>query len=279
MTVGEGTGSSPTFAAVRYAVDQLMRFAGLQLLSCLFPGMLFAGLAVAKVVELPIADYDALLVYCLVLTFGFWALRLETWREVLMIFGFHALGLGLEIFKVHQGSWLYPGGALTKVAGVPLFSGFMYAAVGSYICQSWRRLDLRVDHYPAASTTVVALLIYANFFTHHWIRDLRLPLAVALIAVLRRCWVHYTVAGVRHRMPLAVSFLLIGFFLWLAENGATFLGAWNYPDQLEVWQAVHADKLGAWALLVSMSFVLVATVKSQEGRLYAHPGPPHVTTE
>lgn len=279
MTVGEGTGSSATFAAVRYAVGQLMRFAGLQLLSCLFPGMLFTGLAVARVVELPIADYDALLVYCLVLTFGFWALRLETWREVLVIFGFHALGLGLEIFKVHQGSWLYPGGALTKVAGVPLFSGFMYAAVGSYICQSWRRLDLRVDHYPAASTTVVALLIYANFFTHHWIRDLRLPLAVALIAVLRRCWVHYTVAGVRHRMPLALSFLLIGFFLWLAENGATFLGAWNYPDQLEVWQAVHADKLGAWALLVSMSFVLVATVKSQEGRLYAHPGPPHVTTK
>lgn len=279
MTVGEGTGSSATFAAVRYAVDQLMRFAGLQLLSCLFPGMLFAGLVVARVVELPIADYDALLVYCLVLTFGFWALRLETWREVLVIFGFHALGLGLEIFKVHQGSWLYPGGALTKVAGVPLFSGFMYAAVGSYICQSWRRLDLRVDHYPAASTTVVALLIYANFFTHQWIRDLRLPLAVALIAVLRRCWVHYTVAGVRHRMPLALSFLLIGFFLWLAENGATFLGAWKYPDQLEVWQAVHADKLGAWALLVSMSFVLVATVKSQEGRLYTHPGPPHVTTK
>jgi uncharacterized membrane protein YoaT (DUF817 family) len=40
---------------------------------------------------------------------------------------------------------------------------------------------------------------------------------------------------------------------------------------------VHASKLGAWALLVSMSLVLVATVKAQEGRLYHVPGEPHVT--
>lgn len=35
-----------------------------------------------------------------------------------------------------------------------------------------------------------------------------------------------------------------------------------------MWQVVHAAKLGAWALLISMSFVLVASVKSLEGRLY-----------
>jgi hypothetical protein len=31
---------------------------------------------------------------------------------------------------------------------------------------------------------------------------------------------------------------------------------------------VHPAKFGAWALLVSMSFVLVASVKLLEGRLY-----------
>jgi hypothetical protein len=31
---------------------------------------------------------------------------------------------------------------------------------------------------------------------------------------------------------------------------------------------VHPAKFGAWSLLVSMSFVLVASVKSMEGRLY-----------
>src|SRR6266498_4141225 len=71
----------------------------------------------------------------------------ETWREVAVIFGFHLVGLGLELFKVRIGSWQYPGDAVTKIGGVPLFAGFMYAAVGSYICQAWRRFDLRVSGY------------------------------------------------------------------------------------------------------------------------------------
>lgn len=262
---------------VRRLATQLLRFAWLELQACVFPIGVFLGLALAFVVPLPVARYDALLAWCLALTFGFWALGLETWREVLVIFGFHALGLGLEIFKVHQGSWLYPGDAVTMVAGVPLFSGFMYAAVGSYICQAWRRLDLRVSRYPPVPTTLVAVGIYANFFTHHWIVDLRLVLALAGLFVLRRCMVHFTVGDARYRMPLAFSFVLIGTFLWLAENAATLLDAWNYPGQVDVWEAVHAAKLGAWALLVSMSFVLVASVKAQEGRLYHVPGEPHVT--
>ncbi|HET7303826.1 MAG TPA: DUF817 domain-containing protein [Segeticoccus sp.] len=252
----------------RFAALQLARFGWQQALSCLFPAGVFLGLALSRVVPLPVPRYDALLVWCLLLTVGFWVVGLETWREVLVILGFHLIGLALELFKVHVGSWVYPGGAWTKVGGVPLFSGFMYAAVGSYICQAWRRLDLRVSGWRPVPTTLVAVAIYANFFTHHWLADLRLLLAAALLVVLRRCVVHYTVGPRRYRMPLALSFLLIGLFLWLAENGATFLDAWNYPDQVDVWQAVHVQKLGAWALLVSMSFVLVTTVKSQEGRLY-----------
>jgi len=259
---------------IRRLTSQLLRFGWLEVQSCVFAIGVFAGLAVAYAVPLPIARYDFLLLWCLALTFGFWVIGLETWREVLVIFGFHALGLALEIFKVQQGSWLYPGDAVTMVAGVPLFSGFMYAAVGSYICQAWRRFDLRVSHYPAAATTVVAVGIYANFFTHHYIVDLRVLWAAVGLWVLRRCQVHFTVGDARYRMPLALSFLLIGFFLWLAENAATFLDAWNYPGQVDVWEAVHASKLGAWALLVSMSFVLVATVKAQEGRLYHVPVSP-----
>ena len=60
------------------AVAQAGRFIWLEALSCLFPTCVFLGLGVAKVVPLPIPRYDALLVYCLVLTFGFWAVRLET---------------------------------------------------------------------------------------------------------------------------------------------------------------------------------------------------------
>lgn len=256
---------------VGHALAQLLRFAWQEALSCAFAVAVFAGLLVTFLVPLPLAAYDVMLVWCVVVTLGFWVAGLETWREVLVICGFHLLGLALELFKVHVGSWSYPGEAVTKVGGVPLFSGFMYAAVGSYICQAWRRLDLRVTAYPAGATAVLAVGVYANFFTHHWLPDLRLLLAVAGLVVLRRSWVLFTVGAERYRMPLAVSFVLIGLFLWLAENLATLLDAWAYPGQEDVWEVVHASKIGAWSLLVTMSFVLVATVKATEGRLY-HPG-------
>jgi uncharacterized membrane protein YoaT (DUF817 family) len=253
---------------VRSATSFLLRFGWAEAQSCVFAVGLFAGLLLTVVIDLPWSRYDVMLVWCVGLTVGFWIAGLESWREVLVICAFHALGLGLEIFKVHHGSWSYPGSATLSVAGVPLFSGFMYAAVGSYICQAWHRLDLRVERYPAIAAAVVALGIYANFFTHHWIPDLRVPLAVTGLVLLRRTSVHFTVGIRRYRMPLALAFVLIGLFLWIAENAATFLGAWQYPNQADAWEAVHAAKIGAWALLVTMSFVLVASVKAQEGRLY-----------
>lgn len=252
-----------------HGLAQLVRFGVAEALSCLFAAGVFLGLALSTVVPLPIARYDALLVWCLLLTLGFRLVRLETTREMLVILAFHAVGTALELFKVAQGSWVYPEDAVTKVAGVPLYAGFMYAAVGSYICQAWRRLDLRVSRYPTVAASFVAVAIYVNFFTHHWLPDLRVPLAVVGVLVLRRTWVHYRVGGTTYRMPLALSFLLIGAFLWLAENAATFLGAWKYPGQVDVWEVVHASKLGAWALLVTLSFVIVATLKRVEGQLYA----------
>jgi hypothetical protein len=72
-------------------------------------------------------------------------------------------------------------------------------------------------------------------------------------------------------MPLALSFGLIGFFLWAAENAATFLRAWQYPDQQSVWTLVHPAKLGSWSLLVVVSIVLVTALKAYEGRLYGSP--------
>lgn len=257
----------------------LFRFAWLEAQSCAFAVALFAGLAVSSVVTLPIPRYDALLIYVLALTLGFWLLGLETWREVLVIAGFHLLGLALELYKVRAGSWGYPDSAWSMVGGVPLYAGFMYAAVGSYICQAWRRLDLRMTGYPAVATTALAVAIYLNFFTHHALPDARWVLAVLMLLVLCRAWVHFTVGDRRFRLPLAAAFVLIGLFVWIAENLATALGAWQYPDQAGGWTLVHPSKLGSWSLLVSLSFALVATVKAGEGRLYGRPGtPPSVVT-
>jgi uncharacterized membrane protein YoaT (DUF817 family) len=252
-------------ASVRFAVAQLARFTWLEARSCAFAVTLFAGLAVSTVVELPIPRYDALLLYGLAVTLLYWRVGLETGREVAVIAIFHLIGLVFELVKVRLGSWSYPEPALTKVGGVPLYSGFLYAAVGSYICRAWRLLDLRLSNYHALATGLVSAAIYLNFITHHWLPDLRWPLAVLLVATTGNAWVHFAVGRRRYRMPLAASFVLIGFFLWVAENVATFLGAWSYPYQLDAWQPVHASKFGAWALLVSVSFTLIASWQARAG--------------
>ena len=247
---------------------QLLRFARVEAQCCLFAVLFFAGLALVRLVPLPGDPADALLVWCLGVTLVLWLAGWETGREVAVIVGFHLVGLGLELFKVRQGSWSYPDTGLATIGGVPLYSGVMYAAVGSYVCQAWRRFHLRITGYRPWATAGVAGLIYLNFFTSHVTYDVRLVLALALLFVTRRTWVHFTVGRHRYAMPLALSFVLIGFFLWAAENAATMLRAWQYPSQESVWTLVHAAKLGSWSLLVVVSIVLVAAVKAQEGHLY-----------
>lgn len=254
-------------ARTRFAVEQLLRFAWLEARSCLFALTVFTGLAVTKVVPLPIARYDALLIYCVLVTVAFRLLRLETTREILVICAFHLIGLAFELVKVPLGSWAYPEPALTKVFGVPLYSGFLYAAVGSYLLAAWRLFDLRVSGYRTVATTVVAAAIYLNLVSHHWLPDLRWPLAALLVVVTWGVTVHFTVGEHRYRMPLALSFALIGFFLWLAENVATYFGAWQYPHQLEVWRVVNPTKATAWAMLISVAFVLVAAWRARADQL------------
>jgi uncharacterized membrane protein YoaT (DUF817 family) len=62
-------------------------------------------------------------------------------------------------------------------------------------------------------------------------------------------------------MPLVLSFLLIGFFIWVAENIATFFGAWVYPNQARSWAVVGPGKITSWTLLVIISFIIVAALK------------------
>lgn len=253
---------------VRFFVRQLVLFGWTEVRCCLFALAVFAGLALSKVVPLPVARYDALLIYCVVVTFVFWVFKVESTREVLVICGFHLIGLAFELVKVPLGSWAYPEDAVTKLWGVPLYSGFLYAAVGSYLVAAWRLFDLRVSGYRAVPTAAVAAAIYVNLVTHHWLPDLRWPLAGLMVAVTWGASAHFTVGPHRYRMPIAVAFVLIGFFLWVAENVATFFGAWQYPHQLEAWRVVDPAKFSAWAMLISVAFVLVAAWRARSGRLW-----------
>jgi uncharacterized membrane protein YoaT (DUF817 family) len=253
---------------VRFFVAQLFRFAWAEARSCLFAVAMFAGLAASSVVPLPIPRYDALLIYAVAVTVTLRALRWESSGETAVIAGFHLVGLAFELIKVRLGSWSYPEPAHTKIGGVPLYSGFLYAAVGSYVCTAWRIFSLRLVAYRTVPVTLVALAIYVNFVSQHWWIDLRLPLAVLLVLATWGTVVHFTVGAHRYQMPLALSLTLIGFFLWVAENLATYLGAWQYPYQRETWQLVHPAKFGAWALLVSVTFVIVASWQAARGLLH-----------
>jgi len=252
-------------ARARESLLDLLAFGRAQALSCAFAVAIFAGLAVTRVVDVGIPRYDALLVWCLLVQVALVVTRLETRDELLVICVFHVLGLGLEVFKVAIGSWSYPEPGVLRLGDVPLYSGFMYAAVASYICQAWRRLDLRVDPVPMVATMAVAVGFYVNFFTNHWITDLRwVLLGVAALLIARRS-VTFRVRGVDRRMPLLVSFALIGLFVWIAENAATLLGAWTYASQADGWSLVHPSKIGSWMVLVIFSFVLVLWLKQRKG--------------
>ncbi|MFJ6410888.1 DUF817 domain-containing protein [Streptomyces hydrogenans] len=242
---------------ITHAFRQLWRFALLEARCCAFAVALVGGIAVSTLLsELPVARYDLLLGYGILLTVLAWRLGWDTGRDVAVIAVCHLIGLFFELVKVRMGSWSYPEDAVTKVGGVPLYGGFLYAAVGSYVCRAWRLFDLRLTGYRPRIMAVLAAAVYLNFFSHHWLPDARWALAGLLLLATAGTWVRFRVGERDHRMPLALSFVLIGFFLWIAENAATYVGAWSYPDQLDGWRPVSVAKFGAWALLITVTFVL-----------------------
>ena len=240
--------------------------------ACLFVVLFFAA-----VFTLPrsglwgIPRYDALLLIAVALQVWMVATGLETLDELKAISLFHLVGLLLEIFKTSASiqSWSYPDEGFFKVLGVPLFSGFMYAGVGSYIIQAWRLLRIRIRHYPTYwMATAVAILIYANFFTHHFIPDFRWYLAALSMGLYARATVVFRPLDVDRKMPLLLSFVLIGFFVWIAENLSTFFNVWQYPNQVGAWAAVHVGKWTSWSLLVIMTFTIVAHLKHIKESIY-----------
>ena len=228
----------------------------------LFGGLLLIGLIVSNMIwqaAWPIARYDALVIYAVVLQVAFLVLRLETLSEAKVILLFHITGTVMEIFKLHMGSWDYPGEGLLKIAGVPLFSGFMYASVGSFMARAIRLFDMRFTPYPPFWTSVaLATLIYVNFFTHHYLPDIRIGLFAATVLLFARTRIYFRI-GRWFWMPLPLAALLSSFFLWIAENVGTYTKTWIYAGQ-SAHQMVSFAKLGSWYLLLYVSFVSVTLV-------------------
>jgi uncharacterized membrane protein YoaT (DUF817 family) len=243
--------------------------------ACLFAGLFFVAMFFVPREGLPgLPRYDLLLLIAVAIQAWMLWCGLESLDEVKAITLFHLLGFALEVFKTSDaiGSWSYQDFGYTKLFGVPLFSGFMYAAVGSYIIQSWRLMDLRFEHHPPYwMSGLVALAIYANFFTHHYIGDYRWYLAALALGLYARATVVFRPLDRELRMPLLLSFVLIGFFIWLAENISTFFTIWSYPHQLGAWSLVHVGKWSSWSLLVLMTFTIVANLKHFKASVHMPP--------
>jgi Uncharacterized integral membrane protein len=256
---------NPVLARLPRGLLELAYFTAKEARACLFAGLFFAAIfLVPRTGVFGVPRYDVLLVVALAIQAWMVATKLETLDELKAISLFHVVGFALEVYKTSPGigSWSYPDFAYTKLFGVPLFSGFMYAAVGSYIIQAWRLLDVRIRHHPPYwLATLVAVAIYANFFTHHWIGDYRWYIAACALGVYARTTVVFRPLDRDRRMPMLLAFVLIGFFVWLAENFGTFYGIWRYPDQLGAWSTVHVGKWSSWSLLVVMTFTIVAHLK------------------
>jgi len=233
--------------------------------ACLFGGimvMLVFGSHYLYPRGVALARYDFLVLAAVAAQAGMLALKLESWNEAKVIFAFHVTGTVMEIFKTQAGSWIYPEPSLLRIGMVPLFSGFMYAAVGSYLARVWRIFDFRFSHYPSVWLTVVlALAIYVNFFAHHWWPDIRMGLFAVTALLYGRTWVYYRPDHAVRRMPLLLGFVLVALFIWFAENLGTFSQTWMYPNQRDGWQLVPLSKLGSWFLLMIISFVMVSLVR------------------
>ncbi|AXE66355.1 hypothetical protein BBF93_09795 [Hyphomonas sp. CACIAM 19H1] len=250
-------------------VFEFVSFGIKQAWACLFGGAML-GLLLLTHFFYPegaaLSRYDFLVIAAVALQAGLLLSGLETWEEARVIFVFHVVGTVMELFKTGAGSWIYPEESFLRIGAVPLFSGFMYAAVGSYLARVWRIFEFRFTRFPPLWLQgLLALAIYVNFFAHHWTVDIRYGLFAATALIYLRTLVWFRPDEIHRPMPLLIGFFLVAVFIWFAENLGTFARAWAYPGQENGWEMVSLSKLGSWYLLMIISFVLVASVHRGRG--------------
>lgn len=257
------------------ALYEFLRFGMKQAWACLFGGMMVA-LLIATYLFYPqhaaLARYDFLFLAAVALQVLLLGFGLETFEEAKVIAAYHVVGTVMEIFKTSVGSWVYPEECFFRIAAVPLFSGFMYSCIGSYLCRAWTLFHLEFRaHPPTVWLVALSVAIYVNFFAHHYIPDMRWVLFVAAGILFARTRVYFINWREYRWMPLLPGLLLVTAFIWLAENVGTLTKTWLYPNQRAAWSLVSAGKFGSWFLLLIISYTLVALIKKPAERAVLAP--------
>jgi uncharacterized membrane protein YoaT (DUF817 family) len=210
------------------ALYEFIRFGLKQGWACLFGGIaVFLMIATwwfyPATAWLP--RYDFLFLCMITVQIALLAGGLETSDEAKVILIYHVVGTVMEIFKTKAGSWIYPEPNFFRLGGVPLFSGFMYACIGSYICRACRLFDFEFSHHPRRlGLAVLSVAIYVNFFSHHFMPDLRWLLFAVAGWLFLRTRVYFRVWHVSRSMPLLLGLALVSLFIW-------FLGKHRHVHQ------------------------------------------------
>ncbi len=250
--------------ALSLLISEAYIFIKKQAFSALFGGLMLFFLVLTKYIEVPgIHRYDLLFVIAVIVQVVLIVTKLEEPREVLAIIIFHVSAMGMEIFKTSPsvGSWAYPDPAILAIATVPLFTGFMYSSVGSYIARSWRINNFVFRQLPRPSILAfTGLLIYVNFFTNHFVYDVRWIIFALLIVMFWKTKFYVTLTKSVYRIHPLIANALLALFVWFAEQIGTFARAWVYPHQATGWHPVSFHMFTSWYLLLVFSFIIIALI-------------------
>lgn len=250
-----------------YLISEFFAFLRKQAASSLFGGVMLFLLVASQYFEVPgLYRYDFLFLAALATQVILVVTGLETKREVLAIIVFHLLAMGMEIFKTSPsvGSWTYPEPAIFAVATVPLFTGFLYSSVGSYMARSWRINKFHFVNFPnRVVLALVGVLIYTNFFTNHYVTDVRWVILALLIVIFWKTKLYVRMTNRTWVFHPLVSNILLAFFIWMSEQVGTFARAWVYPNQAEQWVPVSFHMFTSWYMLLVFSFIVIALINKQ----------------
>ena len=200
-----------------------------------------------------VARTDALFVVGVALAGLVFALGVNRLQDALPMGIVFLLGIGLELQKTGIGAWAYADGGVLMLGEKPLFVGFMYAAVASYVIRSLRLKGLRVVRLPHWAVALgFSAVIYGAFFVPVpvWVRPMLLLLAVLAFNRAR------VVAPSGSWLPVPMALAMAALLLWVAENVGTFTGTWTYRGQ-GPGELVTYSKIGAWFLLLNVVFWVV----------------------
>jgi uncharacterized membrane protein YoaT (DUF817 family) len=236
--------------------------------SCsVFGGLMLFFLLATKYFSVPgLYRYDLLFILAVITQIFLIAFKMETPREVIAVIVFHICAMGLEIFKTAPsvGSWEYPETAILTIVTVPLFTGFLYSSVGSYMARAWRINKFTFIYLPNKFILLLfAILIYVNFFTNHYTQDVRWIIFALLIFVFWKTKFRVLLTNKWYTFHPLFTNALLAFFVWIGEQVGTFARVWVYPNQSIEWNPVSFQKFTSWYILLIFSFILIVIINKE----------------